>query len=546
MDTNTEDRSSNSDGISNRDQLPGGDGQKGKSPDLHPHLREQYKRDIRKLEEQVQQLDQDLAEEEEERGRYEYKLNQIETELRKQDINPDDLVDGDVEPGKLKELQVASCNRTRLEWKDFPLSTLPDPFRGYVTAQAEAMCVDPSMIAVPGLCALASSIGNARHVQIKSNWSEPSTLWSMLIAPSGALKSPALEKALAPIFRKEQQLKQKHDRELEAWQDRDEEERGAKPQRERRLVNDATVESVALLHDDHPRGLLLYRDELAGWLGSFNQYNKGESDLQKWIEFYEARPLEIDRKSSDRPSLFIRSPAISVTGSIQPQVLDDRLNALHFQSGFAARTIMCEPPQRKRRLNDHDVTEEVRQRYHGLVDRLYELSMPDRSGMGSNVDLSLDGTAWEIFREYHDECQEIIEDLQSGPLRSMVAKNQAASARLALIFQLCENPQSEEVGRDAMVAGMRLARWLRKESARVYQRHGFHERGVTEERRRARQLPTDTFGVEKIQDVWGCKQRTAYNVKDRLMERGLLRKEGQGQYRSLIAEGEADPYEHFA
>lgn len=546
MDTHSGDRSS----TTNVDQPSSGDGAPTNGhPDDYQRLEDAHQEEIAengRLLQKIQKLEQDLAEEKERRGAYEFKLEEIETELRKQDISPDDLVDGDVEPGKLKELQVASCNWTRLEWEGFPLSTLPDPFEGYVTAQAEAMCVDPSMVAVPGLCALASSIGNARHVQIKSNWSEPSTLWSMLIAPSGALKSPALEKALAPIFRKEQQLKQKHDRELEAWQDRDEEDRGAKPQRERRLVNDATVESVALLHNDHPRGLLLYRDELAGWLGSFNQYNKGESDLQKWIEFYEARPLEIDRKSSDRPSLFIRSPAVSVTGSIQPQVLDDRLNALHFQSGFAARTIMCEPPQRDRRLNDHDVTEEVRQRYHGLVDRLYGLSMPDRSGMGSNVDLSLDGTAWEIFREYHDGCQEIIEDLQSGPLRSMVAKNQAASARLALIFQLCENPRSEEVGRDAMIAGTRLARWLRKESARVYQRHGFHERGVTEERRRARQLPTGIFGVEKIQDVWGCKQRTAYNVKDRLMERGLLRKEGQGQYRSLIAEGEADPYEHFA
>jgi hypothetical protein len=441
--------------------------------------------------------------------------------------------------------ETSTSEPTRLAWEDFPLSTLPDPLEGYVTAQAEAMCVDPSMIAVPGLCALAASVGNSRHVELKSNWSESPTLWSMLVAPSGALKSPALEKALAPIFRKEKQLKQDHDRELDAWQERDEEERGPRPQRERRLVNDATVESVALLHDDHPRGLLLYRDELAGWLGSFNQYNKGESDLQKWIEFYESRPIEVDRKSSDRPSIFIEHPSVSVTGSIQPQVLDDRLSSLHFQSGFAARTIMCEPPQRKRRFNDHDVTDEVRQRYHDLVGKLYELPMPDRSGMGASEDLPLDGVAREIFAEFYDECQEIMEELQSGPLRALVAKNQAVAARLALTLQLCEDPRSREVGRDAMIAGTRLARWLRRETARVYQRHGFNNRDVSRDRRILRELPEEILDIAKITQAWECSESSAYRKKDELIEKGLLEKAGTGEYRVLITGADADPFSLF-
>jgi DNA primase len=465
------------------------------------------------------------------------KLQKLKVANRKSPDSPPESAEKTGETG-----EDHSSGETRLDWEDFPLSTLPDSMRGYVTAQAEAMCVDPSMIAVPGLCALAAAVGNSRHVELKSNWSEPPTLWSMLIAPSGTLKSQSLEKALAPIFRKEQQLKKEHDRELDAWQERDEEERDARPQRERRLVNDATVESVALLHDDHPRGLLLYRDELAGWLGSFNQYNKGESDLQKWIEFYESRPIEVDRKSSDRPSIFIEHPSISITGSIQPQVLDDRLNSLHFQTGFAARAIMYEPPERKRRWNDHNVTDRVRQRYLDLVGRLYGLQMPDRSGMGTSADLPLDRVAQDIFAEFYNDSQEIIEELQSGPLRSLVAKNQAVAARLALTLQLCEAPQSEEVGRDAMIAGTRLARWLRRETARVYQRHGFTERGVSKDRRLARQLPDGTFGVDAISQVWECQQRTAYNVRDRLIEQGLVEKVGHGEYRSLITAGEADPY----
>jgi 5S rRNA maturation endonuclease (ribonuclease M5) len=440
----------------------------------------------------------------------------------------------------------SSSEPTRLEWEDLPLSSLPGPLESYVRAQAEAMQVDPSMIAVPGLCALAASVGNSRHIELKSNWREPPTLWSMLVAPSGTLKSPALEKALAPIFRKERQLKEDHDRAVEAWKGRDEEERGERPQRERRLVNDATVESVALLHDDHPRGLLLYRDELAGWLGSFNQYNKGESDLQKWIEFYESRPIEVDRKSSDRPSIFIEHPSVSVTGSIQPDVLDDRLNALHFQTGFVARSILVEPPERPRRWTDSDVTDDVRQGWYGLVNQLYSLSMPDRDGRGAGRGLPLRPGAKEVFSSFYNECQEIIEALESGPLRSLVAKNQAVAARLALTLQLAQNPSAEAVGKEAMWSGVALARWFRRETARVYQKHGFSERGISQDRRRARELPDEVFGIPKITQVWACSQATAYRVKDRLIEQGLLEKVGRGEYRTLITPGEADPYGQLA
>ncbi|MBB4089914.1 DUF3987 domain-containing protein [Salinibacter ruber] len=498
------------------------------------------------LGETIRHLEEDLEEEREKRWSYQYKLKQIEKELQKHGLSADDVVDGRTDPSKLQKLQVESCNRTRLEWRDFPLGVLPDAVQKHSKAQAEAMCVDPSMIAVPSLVVLSAAIGNSRHIRVKSNWTEPATLWEMIIQASGALKSPAQEKALAPVFRKEKALKKKWERKLARWEEKDSDERSQRPTRERRLVNDATVESVALLHSDHPRGLLLYRDELAGWLGSFNQYNKGDSDLQKWMEFYGSRPVQVDRKSSDRPAIFIEHPSVSVIGTIQPEVLEDRLDALHFQSGFVARTLLCEPPERPRRFNDHSVTKEAKEEYHNLVGRLYSLVMPDRDEMTIDKDLSLNGEAREVYSEFFDECERLKEKLRSGPLRALVSKNQAIGARLSLILQLCEDPDSSEIGRDAAIGGTTLARWFRHEAARIYQRHGFNERGVSKERRRAKKLPSGTFGVETIQEVWDCAQRTAYNVRDRLMEEGLLEKEGHGKYRSLIAEGETDPFEHFA
>lgn len=497
---------------------------------------------MEQLEEQYQKLDHQHAEEKEQRQALEFKLKQVNQELRQHGMSVEKLVDGDPNPAKLNKLNVEPTNQTLLEWEDFPLGALPDPVARFARAHSEAMCVDPAMIVVPALSVMAAAVGNTREVAVKSSWTEPATLWTAVINPSGALKSPAMEKALGPAYREEKRLKEDWERRLADWEDQPEDERGPSPIRERRLANDATVESIALLHDDNPRGFLLYRDELAGWLGSFNQYNRGDSDLQKWIEFYENRPIQIDRKSSDRPALFVEHPSVSVTGTVQPDVLEERLDTLHFQSGFAARLLMCEPPERPRRFNEADVTSDTREAYYGLVRQLFSLDLAEDGG---STQLPLGNDAREVYAEFFDDNQRLLDKLQSGPLRAVTAKIEAVAARLSLVFQVTEDPSATCIRRDPMIAGVLVARWFRREIARVYQRHGFDERGVSRDRRLAKRLPQGTFGVDEIEKLWDVSQRGAYKIRDRLIKQGLLEKEDRGEYRSLAAEGELNPFKHF-
>ncbi len=46
---------------------------------------------------------------------------------------------------------------------------------------------------------------------------------------------------------------------------------GKEPQRRRYLTNDATVEKIGELLAANPRGLLIFRDELTGWLSSLDR-----------------------------------------------------------------------------------------------------------------------------------------------------------------------------------------------------------------------------------------------------------------------------------
>jgi hypothetical protein len=57
------------------------------------------------------------------------------------------------------------------------------------------------------------------------------------------------------------------------------------PVRPRIRVADATVEALGALAAALPRGLLLVRDELTGWLGAFDKYGGGGSDRAFAIVF---------------------------------------------------------------------------------------------------------------------------------------------------------------------------------------------------------------------------------------------------------------------
>lgn len=74
------------------------------------------------------------------------------------------------------------------------------------------------------------------------------------------------------------------------------------PQAVRYVVSDTTVEALAPLLQENPRGLLLARDELAGWIGSFDRYSggKGGADAAHWLSMHNGESILVDRKAARR------------------------------------------------------------------------------------------------------------------------------------------------------------------------------------------------------------------------------------------------------
>lgn len=96
-----------------------------------------------------------------------------------------------------------------------------------------------------------------------------------------------------------------------------------KPVRARRQTNNATVEKLHELCKENPRGILLVRDELAGWLAQIDQAGN-EQDRAFYLEGWNGTGrFDLDRIG--RGTVSAKNVCISVLGSIQPEKLRDYL-----------------------------------------------------------------------------------------------------------------------------------------------------------------------------------------------------------------------------
>jgi hypothetical protein len=141
-------------------------------------------------------------------------------------------------------------------------------------------------------------------------------LWGDVIGRPGLLKTPAIKEALRPIRALECDARAAHEEALKVWEARVEIEREAKklratkireqlkghrnpdtlarelaedqteiapPVRRRFMTNDATVAKLGELLRDNPRGILVFRDELMGWLRSTETEGR-EGDRAFYLE----------------------------------------------------------------------------------------------------------------------------------------------------------------------------------------------------------------------------------------------------------------------
>lgn len=378
----------------------------------------------------------------------------------------------------------------RDRFEDFPTSLLPSPLRELSEQGARTIGCDPSYIALPLLSAIGAAIGNTCRLVVKKGWNVPPAIWTLICGESGTAKTPAFKLAKSSIQRHQKTMLDEYVSLLEAYQlelqqyeteckDRKKQksseplpERPQPPILNRVVVSDCTVEALAPILRHNPRGLLLQRDELNGWLGSFNAYKatKG-ADESAWLSMFDGESITVDRKGEGTMPTYVESALVSITGGIQPAVLATAMTKEHRVSGMASRFLVAQPPRKPQSWTDEEIDEDVLNRVDDLFNNLLAIDFDDPAENKPHY-IGLSTEAKQFYRSFFNEHHKEQADL-TGDDAAAWSKLLGYVPRLALVLHIVVQLEAcaaitSAVSSETMQRAILLVEWFKREAMRLY------------------------------------------------------------------------------
>lgn len=436
----------------------------------------------------------------------------------------------------------------RTHYEAFPIDALPTVLAAMVEQVSTVVQVDAAMAAVPGLVVAAAAIGSTHRVRIDDAWTEPSILWGVVVAESGEGKTPAAEKMLTPLrrldadaaIRNEQRLadhevkRQQHARALERWRRAqkgneptdDPPPAPPRPRLEQYVVSDVTPERLIECLSDNPRGLLLERDELSGFFTGFGRYAKGASGCERglYLSVHSAQPVVVDRKTSERRTLRVPDPHVSITGGIQHALAATALSEQDWSAGLAARFLWARPPSQRRRYRPAEVDRAVDSAYRRAIESLARRRVPDGEPA---TEVGLTVAARRLLGLHLDRLSAWRESTD-GSIRGVLAKLHGITARIALVLHCVDaatsgTPTETPIAASTMGNAIRLANWFAREAERFIALQ--HESSEQAASRRLAEWIATRGGEVSVRDVQMGRRTYRSSV------------EAEEALRRLVAEG---------
>ena len=378
-----------------------------------------------------------------------------------------------------------------------PKECLPPSLAPWLMDIAYRLDLPHEYVAGASLVGASSLIG--RHAAIRpkiaDDWTEFGNLWGMLIAEPGEMKTPATTLALSPIkdlerrarakwVSAETKLREKLNEELERekylkkkYKDmlgKSESEdltlveaalsevhrkilqlnKKIAMGGERFLCNDATTEKLAEICMANPYGLLVNRDELAGFVASLSKAGR-EGDREFYLEAW-GGDGEHSYDRIGRGTLYVPHLCLSIFGTIQPgkvkALVTPASSAGAGADGFIQRfQILLYPDRTPTKIfRDQSPDAAAKKQYETVFDEIaaqswakttaslekgFTTAGPDSSPY---YVFSFDDEAQKIATEWFIALEEKISAETSPGFKSHIAKYRGLMPRLALNYFLTE------------------------------------------------------------------------------------------------------------
>ena len=394
---------------------------------------------------------------------------------------------------------------------------IPEPLRNWLTDIAHRMQVPLDFSATACVVMLSSIIGTRLSIRPKKNdsWQVIPNLWGTLIQRPSQLKSPpvqevfkVLDKLEAESFKQNEdaektyqnenrkfEMKQKiyEDNLRKAMKKGDDYEVGSaenelekleseppeKPTTRRYQTQDATPEKLQDLLSENPQGILVFRDELNGFLMSLEKEGH-ETARAFYLEGWNGGgSFTLDRitRGTVRSNLI----CISLFGTIQPAKIIPHIRKAKSETGndglFQRFQIAVYPEAVKWNYIDKTPNLSAHSRALKLIRRLTEIDFREHDSVMSESDgipyMKFSAEAQGLFESW-------IKDLETNKLNNLdespsllehFGKYRSLMPSLALIFHLLEIADSNRSGDVSLQAAQQAAQWceyLESHARRIY------------------------------------------------------------------------------
>lgn len=354
---------------------------------------------------------------------------------------------------------------------------LPEAFRPWIEDISDRIQCAPDFPAVGAMVGLASIVGRRCAIKPKrqDDWLVVPNLWGGPIGRPGILKTPPLLETKKPLDRLEIAAKRSYEESLVVWEadevirkeqtkvtsekirkrlregrDADHLAREAieggeeEPQRRRYLVNDSSIEKLGEILSANPNGVLLFRDELTGFLRSLEREGQ-EAGRAFYLEAWNGNGrFTYDRIG--RGTVDIEACCISILGGIQPGPLGEYLRGIArggaADDGLIQRfQLMVWPdPNGEWRNVDRWPNRDAKERAYEVFTRMESLWVATDRDEDSGIPcLRFEPEAQELFVEWRSDLEA---RLRGGELpealESHLAKYRSLIPSLALLIHLAD------------------------------------------------------------------------------------------------------------
>jgi hypothetical protein len=275
----------------------------------------------------------------------------------------------------------------------FPWSVFPEQVGACLNDLADTLSVNTDLTGVIGLAVISSAIGSAiTYVQAKEDYTVPINIWVGIIGETGNKKTPTLDKMLSPVYEHQKllfdQASNANATQVAQSQTGKTAAAGNVVKPKNIFTTDPTMEALISMLCENKKGILLYQDELSGFLTGFDKYRKGKGgDREQYLSLWSGTPIKTDRVGKQ---LYCHRPFVSILGGIQPGKFAAAFGNQSFDDGFLPRFLFYEIPKEKRLLNDHQWAHENKELWKDLIVSFYSLK-PE------SLALNLDKEAWQTF-----------------------------------------------------------------------------------------------------------------------------------------------------